>query len=233
MNKYNIYCDESCHLEHDRIPIMCIGYIRTPFEDIQGYNAIVKDIKRKHKNLSEIKWNKISTSRLEMYKELIDFFFESNLSFRCLVVKYKNDLDHAKYNMGSHDNYYYKMLYLLLKFNIIEENEYNVYLDIKDTRGRERLKKINEVFSNYYHNKSPFIRFQHIRSNDNLFIQIADLFIGAVAFKARNLVKDVNSSKAKIELVEYLESKTTFPIDIQTELLETKFNIFDHHPNQI
>jgi len=25
MTEYNIYCDESCHLEHDRQPIMVIG----------------------------------------------------------------------------------------------------------------------------------------------------------------------------------------------------------------
>lgn len=32
MTEYNIYCDENCHLEHDRQPIMVIGCIWCPEE---------------------------------------------------------------------------------------------------------------------------------------------------------------------------------------------------------
>ena len=31
-NEYNIYIDETCHLEHDGIPVMCIGSIKLPKE---------------------------------------------------------------------------------------------------------------------------------------------------------------------------------------------------------
>lgn len=49
-----------------------------------------------------------------MYKELIDYFFDSNMEFRCILVKYKDRLDNLSFNNGEHDNFYYKMIYYLL-----------------------------------------------------------------------------------------------------------------------
>ena len=28
--QFAFYIDESCHLEHDHFPVMCIGYIKVP-----------------------------------------------------------------------------------------------------------------------------------------------------------------------------------------------------------
>ena len=33
---YNIYCDESCHLEKDQIPVMVLGGGVVPFESVCG-----------------------------------------------------------------------------------------------------------------------------------------------------------------------------------------------------
>ncbi|EXY98153.1 hypothetical protein M081_4881, partial [Bacteroides fragilis str. 3998 T(B) 4] len=35
-----------------------------------------------------------------MYKELIDYFFDSNMEFRCILVKYKDRLDNLSFNNG-------------------------------------------------------------------------------------------------------------------------------------
>lgn len=34
MTEYNIYCDESCHLEHDRQPIMVYALYRLTPEEV-------------------------------------------------------------------------------------------------------------------------------------------------------------------------------------------------------
>src|SRR5690606_39011728 len=109
----------------------------------------IKAIKLKHKSPTEIKWNRLSFSRQALYKELVDYFFQNEMEFRCILVKYKNKLNHQDFNQGSHDNFYYKMVYFLLcSSNNPAYNEYRVWMDIKDTRGKEKLNKISEVLEN-------------------------------------------------------------------------------------
>lgn len=227
--KYNIFLDESCHLEHDSIPVMCIGYIKVPEMAYVQLREKFVTLKKEYQTPVEIKWNKFSNSRLPLYKALTDFFFENPLEFRCVLVKYKDRLNHKDFNRGSHDNFYYKLIYYLLRPNPPGVN-YRVFLDIKDTRGKEKLNKIHEVFENYHHGDSPFIHFQHIRSHDNVFIQLADFFIGAITYKTRTKSDEKLKHAGRLEYINYLEEKSGFTLDEGTAPWETKFNIFDHQP---
>lgn len=47
--KYNIYCDESCHLEHDHEKIMVIGGIKIKANSRRRINNDIKEIKNKHR----------------------------------------------------------------------------------------------------------------------------------------------------------------------------------------
>lgn len=230
---YNLYIDESCHLEHDRMPVMCIGYTKINAENYPAIKEQIKHLKLQHKSPTEIKWNNVSASRLPLYKALVDYFFEAEIYFRCILVKYKGKLDHEQFNQGDHNNFYYKLIYFLLQSATNPPaNEYKVFLDIKDTRGKERLIKIEEVLYNKYNGNSPFKEFQHIHSNENVLLQLTDLFIGAITFKARGLEKKANANKAKVELVQYIETKSGYSLDEGTEPWENKFNLFDHQPKQ-
>lgn len=235
-NEHSVfYIDESCHLEHDHFPVMCVGYIKVPKSKVEDLKAGIKAIKREYGILHEIKWNTVSNTRVEMYKKLVDFFFVSEMEFKCVLVKYKDRLSHQSFNNGEHDNFYYKMIYYLLVnpyTNPIGMNVHRVFLDIKDTKGRAKLDKIQEVFSNKFHGESPFLSFQHIRSHESQFIQLADFFIGAVTYKARNLQLLETGSPAKKELVEYIETRSGYNLNEATEPGETKFNIFDHQPRK-
>jgi hypothetical protein len=230
---FSIYIDESCHLENDGQPLMCIGYTKLNTENYNSYKEEVKSIKLKHKSPTEIKWNKLSLSRLELYKELIDFFFEKDIQFRAILVKKKSELDHEKYNKGDHNSFYYTLVYLLLRNPWVNLNNTNhkVILDIKDTRGKERLTKLETRLDLEYQKKyncnSPFKFFQHIRSDENEFLQLADLFIGAITYKSRKLQKEENASEVKKAIVNYLEEKSGYVLHDGTNPFEEKFNIFD------
>ncbi|GAA0751654.1 DUF3800 domain-containing protein [Psychroflexus lacisalsi] len=228
---HNIFIDESCHLEHDNIPVMCIGYIKVPKDQYIQLKEQFEQLKLKFRTPVELKWNKFSNSRLPFYKALVDFFFASPLEFRCILVKYKNRLNHIDFNNGSHDNFYYKLIYFLLKSNPSDE-QYRVYLDIKDTRGKEKLNKIHEIFTSYYNGESPFSHLQHIRSHDNVFIQLADFFIGAITYKTRMRLNSELNHPGRLEFIEYLEDASGFSLDEGTVPWETKFNIFDHQPKK-
>ena len=111
---YNIYCDESCHLPNDNSEVMVLGAISCLREEKQQIFDDIRNIKKKY-NVStwnEIKWTKVSLSKIDMYKELIDYFFDNeSLSFRALIAKNKSQLDHKKYNNGDYNIWYYKMYF--------------------------------------------------------------------------------------------------------------------------
>lgn len=230
MGLYNFYIDESCHLENDGIPLMCLGYIKVPQDRYEEHKEAIKQIKLKHKSPTEIKWNKLSASREGLYNDLVDYFFAHELQFRCVLVKNTiNKLDHAAYNEGGHNEFYNKIVYLLLKSEWCNppNHEYWVYLDIKDTRGRERLIKLEEYLNRKYPQDLPYKHLQHIRSHESEFLQLADLFIGAVTFKARGEHLKENASTVKRNFVNLLEAKSGFRLDDGTAPWEEKFNIFD------
>lgn len=227
-----IYIDESCHLENDKMPLMCIGYTRIKEENYSQFKQDFKDIKIKHKDLTEIKWNKLSMSRIELYKELIDYFFSSDIQFRAILVKNKSKLNHQKFKRD-HNSFYYTLVFLLLRNPYINNSsdKFKVFLDIKDTRGKERLvnlqKRLEYEYTLKHDKKSPFNFFQHIRSDENMFLQLADLFIGAITFKSKEEHLKSNASRVKVEIMKYLEEKSGYNLDDGTNPMEEKFNIFD------
>jgi len=226
---YNLYIDESCHLEHDGFSAMVIGYTKVLNDDYAKIKAEIKKIKLKHKSPTELKWNKLSYSRINLYKELIDYFFRSDINFRCVLIKNKHNINNKKFNLGDHNAFYYKVIYYLLfnKYTNYDEVNFNVFLDIKDTRGKVRLNTLSEVLDHKFKENSPYKYFQNIRSHENELIQLTDFFIGAIAYKTRGLYNQKNSSKVKNEIIKYLEEKSGYSINQGTEPWIEKFNIFD------
>ena len=70
MGIYNIYCDESCHLENDGKPIMLLGGIWCPIEEVKRLAAELRDIKNRYKATGELKWTKVSKARQDFYLEV-------------------------------------------------------------------------------------------------------------------------------------------------------------------
>lgn len=236
MSEYQIFIDESCHLENDRQPIMAMGLIKVDKARSIELKAKFLQLMHLHKTPTELKWNTLSGSRLTLYKALIDLFKqEDGVMFRCVIVKNKANLEHKSFNNNDHDQFYYKLAYQLLKNEYVlpaaDENDtrhkYQVFFDIKDTRGKERLKVLQSVLGNKFSGLSPFESFQHLHSHDNFWIQLSDFMLGAVAYKARGLHLDTSSSLAKKEILLYLEHAVGYNICDGTPPWEPKFNIFD------
>lgn len=233
----NIYCDESCHLLSDDSNIMALGAVWCKASKTQEVFERIKEIKRKHNLKSffikpgekhprayEIKWNKISSAKLPFFKDLIDFFFDNDdLHFRVLVVPDKNSLDHEKYNQ-THDGFYYKMYFDMLKVILNPEFTHNIYLDIKDTRSKEKVVQLKDVLRNnhYDYSKQIIKKIQQVRSHEVELIQLTDLLIGAVSYVNR----DLKSSKAKNELIDRIRYKSKYSLTKSTLVKETKFNVF-------
>lgn len=233
----NIYCDESCHLQNDKQSVMVLGAIHCPASSKEKFFLAIDEIKRKYdlipkfnkdpkenRTYYEIKWNKVSKSLIDFYKELINYFFnEEDLSFRVLVVPDKSKLDYEAYG-HTHDTFYYKMYFSMLKAILQPEYAHNIYVDVKDTRSREKVHKLEQVLRNdkYDYNKEIIKKVQQVRSHEVELVQLADLLIGAVAYVNRGL----NTSDAKNELIELIRNRSEYSLQKSTLIKEKKFNIF-------
>lgn len=97
MEIFNVYCDESCHLENDHQKVMVLGAIWCPLEKCREISVRLREIKKKHKLASdfEVKWTKVSPAKSQFYLEWMDYFFDDDdLHFRALIVPDKSLLRH-------------------------------------------------------------------------------------------------------------------------------------------
>ncbi len=225
MSEINIYCDESNHLEHDGIPTMVLGAVYGPIEKIKSANKRIREIKEKH-NISattEFKWTKIAKNKEAFYLDIIDYFFDNDdLHFRAIVVN-KTELNHEKFKQ-THDGFYYKMYFELLNKILEPQNKYCIYLDIKDTRGSQKIKKLQEILCNNIYDFDGNIveRIQHVRSHEIEVLQLTDLLIGAMQFLNRDDVK----SETKKKIVERIRARSGYDLLKSTLVREPKTNIF-------
>jgi len=233
----NIYCDESCHLQNDNESIMAIGSVychaskkNEIFDRLLElkikHNLIPKHKKNEKDNRKyyELKWNKVSNAKIEYYKDVINYFFDDDdLRFRVLVVPDKSKLDYAKFN-HTHDTFYYKMYFGMLKAILSPEYAHNIFIDIKDTRSREKVHMLEKVLRNdkYDFAKEIIKKVQQVRSHEVELIQLADLLVGAVGYV--NRFKSENN--AKNELIELIKRRSKYSLTKSTLLRESKFNIF-------
>ena len=225
----NIYCDESSHLENDHHPVMVLGAIWCPAEKTREISEEIRKIKQKH-GLSthfEIKWTKVSPAKIKFYLDLVSYFFEKeDLHMRALVAD-KNGLRHENFNQD-HDTWYYKMYFDMLKIIFSPYDNYRIYLDIKDTRGGEKVHKLHEVLCNSIYDFSQDIieRIQIVRSHEVEILQLTDLFIGAIAAVNRETME----SRAKAALIDGIREKSGYSLTKTTLYRELKFNLFYWSP---
>ncbi len=227
--EFNMYCDESCHLENDNSNVMTIGGIHFLKEKSKEINSRIVDIKKKHgvSPTSEIKWTKISNKKLEMYKEVINYFFDDDdLNFRCILID-KTKLDHHRFSQD-HDTWYYKMYFSMLKVIINPKNKYNIYIDIKDTESANKINKLNEVLShsNYDFDRRIIKKMQPIRSHEVQIMQIVDILIGAICYHNRDFPSDHTYNAAKKSIIELIKKRSGYSLTKSTLYGERKTNIF-------
>ena len=218
----NIYCDESCHLENDGSKSMVIGGIIVP----NTYRkSIYDDIKKIKSDFNipthrEIKWIKVSPKQLEYYKTLVNYFFDNEvMRFRGVVVPDKSVLRHTDFGQ-THDEFYYKLYFLTLK-KLLDTNErIQVFIDIKDTNGNQKVEKLQRYLNNHARDNTV-TKIQQIRSHENSILQLADLIIGGICYANRGL----DTSDAKLELAELINERTPRGIRQKSFYNEEKINL--------
>ncbi len=230
LKTYNLYCDESCHLEKDGHAAMVIGSVWCSALHASGHARKLRALKMKH-HLDprfEIKWTKVSESKVDFYLDVLEAFFTaSDLHFRGVLIPDKSRLAHGEFGQ-THDEWYYKMYFDMLKTVISPTARYRIYMDIKDTWGGQRVKHLHAVISNNMYDFSREIveRVQVVRSDEFELVQLADLLIGAVSYAARGL----DGNRGKLRLVAFIRKQTGYSLTRSTLYREDKFNLLRWAP---
>ncbi len=230
MTNYNLYCDESCHLEKDGINVMVLGAVWCSHDHVREINKQIREIKARNgiSETAEMKWSKISSTNAQLYLDLVNFFFdESDLHFRALIIPDKSQLDHARFNQ-THDTWYYKMYYEMLKAILSRENCYEIYIDVKDTHTNRKAQKLREICSNsmYDFEARAIQKLQPVRSEEVQIMQIVDLLIGAMGYNNRVFEDGHQKSEAKLSIIDLIKRRSGLSLNKSTLLREDKFNLF-------
>ncbi len=226
---YNVYCDESCHTQHDLSKVMGLGAVWCLQNKSRDINLQLRNLKVDFgfSPNFEIKWTKVSPARLDFYTALVNYFFENPfLYFRVLVVEDKTKLRHADFQQ-SHDDWYYKMYFDMLKIIISPNATYRIYIDIKDTKSAQKAAKLHDVLCNnrYDFSRSIIERLQTVRSHEIELLQLTDLLIGAISYANRGL----DTSHAKSSIVQRFRDRSGYRLTQSTLYREDKVNLFYWH----
>lgn len=221
---FEIYCDESGieALSNKQAHLYAaIGGIWIPSEHRKNFKTSLKSIKNNFNIHGEFKWNKVSPAYFDFYKDIIDFFFQTDyVRFRIILLE-ASKIDNYKFHRGDNELGFYKFYYQLLHHWIFDFNTYDIFLDFKVNRNKGRLKELNRVLNNS-NLTSNVKQVQGLPSEENLGIQLADLLTGVVAAKFNQKI----TSPAKTALIDHIEKKYLEREIRKTNRGEDKFNIF-------
>jgi len=221
----NLYCDESCHLPNDGKPLMVLGLVACPLGKTREIAVRLREIKRRHGMAEsfEVKWNKVSQGQVAFYMDWLDYFFDDDdLSFRAVVAD-KTGLQHDAFGQD-HDDWYYKMMFLLVQHVIRPDACFRIYLDKKDTRSAQKVAKLHDVLcSNVLDfDRRVIERVQVIESHAVEQLQLTDLLMGAVGYVNRGL----SGNAGKEALLARIRERSGYALTRSTLLREPKFNLF-------
>lgn len=225
----NIYCDESTHLPNDGMPYMVLGATSCFMSESSYVSKRMFEIRQKHgiPHNFEIKWTKVSPAKLSFYEDIIDYFFDNDdLSFRAVIAP-KENLDHEAFSQ-THDDWYYKMMFYLVRNLVKPDVPAHIYLDKKDTHGGRKASNLRKVLANsqYDFKRERIQRVQIVESHHVNLLQLADLLIGSVNYVNRGL----RGSPAKVALANRIVERSGYNLHTSTLPSEQKFNIFHWSP---
>ena len=199
---FEIYCDESCQevlTDRESHKYMGIGGIWIPAYKREEIKNAIFSIREKYKIFGEIKWNKVTSTYLEFYKSIVKYFIDAPIRFRVIIIT-SAQIDNVKFNQSDAELGFYKFYYQLIHHWILDNNEYKIFLDLKTSRDRTRLKVLNQVL-NCSNLTSNISQVQSLPSGESIGIQLADLLTGLTLAKFNGEI----TSDAKKELIRFSE----------------------------
>lgn len=224
---FDVYCDEShpdlLISQKSNARFIVIGSLWVEKESRKFLRNEINELKKQYLVGGEIKWGKVSPSRLEFYKRLISWFFNKghSLRFRAIVIERKK-INLLTYHDNDQELGFYKFYYQLLHHWITDFNCYYIFCDFKVNRKKDRLHTLKQCLINSNLSASvPLV--QAVRSSESVLIQMTDLLTGLVSARYN---QSCLPGSSKDILLQKCEDYLKKPISA-TGAQENKFNVFE------
>ncbi len=223
VQQYVVYCDESCHDVTAHHKFMAIGGLWVPRQQKADLSKSFARLCRSVGLRGEVKWKKVSKSRLEDYKRLADFFFDQkNIRFRTIVVE-QAKVKLTEFHDSDAELAFYKFYYEMLIKWLETSNQYLILLDLKSNQGADRYTDLRTWLERKLGSPSSILDLTIIDSKETPLAQLCDLLTGAVAAAYNG----TRRGSAKEALVQHIASRAGFhSLKTATSSSEDKFNIF-------
>ncbi|KIC43848.1 hypothetical protein RA28_19680 [Ruegeria sp. ANG-S4] len=223
--KFDVYCDEAfpdlLTSQNPNADYLMIGSLWLPSDLRAQAKERIAELREKHSVWGEIKWTKVSPSKIDFYLDLVDMFFGFGdaMRFRCIAV------NHANVNMAHHEDDhelgFYKFYYQVLHHWILHNNTYRIFCDMKSNRDPQRFGKLRKVLSNA--NLDAEVEcVQALPSREVVLIQLADLLLGAAGSRLNRTLRVGSAKEAVVHKIEERLGRQIAP----TWQNERKFNVF-------
>lgn len=221
--EFEVYCDESgleALTNKSEHRFTAIGSIWLPAENREQLKQELNAIKARYNIKGELKWNKISPAYMALYRDVLTYFFKAeHIRFRVIMIEAEK-ADALSFHNGDVELGFYKFYYHLLHHWLFDNNNYNIFIDLKVNRNKGRLNELKRLLEEA-NRTSTVAQVQGLPSEQSLGIQLADVLTGIAAAKFNNKIV----SPAKKELIQVVETLIGHPIE-PTSKHEEKFNIF-------
>ncbi len=226
----DVYCDEAYpdlfSSKHPLAHYLTIGSVWLKREDRYRFKAAIHDLRNQYKIGGEFKWTKVSPSKIEFYKDLLNWFYiqGEDLRFRCIAIDYEK-VDLIRFHHSDQELGFYKFYYQMLHHWIHPFNKHRIYCDFKRNRIRRRLNILKSCLINA-NLVASIETVQAVRSRESVLIQLTDVLVGLASARLNNRL---STSSAKENLVLHLEGLLERKV-APTALCEKKFNVFRINP---
>jgi hypothetical protein len=226
---YDVYIDESSQTNHR---YLVLGGIVLPKRNVPGLIEMIWE--RRGADLppgGEMKWGKVSPSKLAAYKRVVDAFFilGNAVHFHSLVVDTSRQ-KHGIYNQGSREIGFNKEVYQLsLKCGRLYPLLFHIYPDHRTTDQQPedlRLMLNRGIAKKGDKRDWPFRRLQFRNSKKTEMLQLADIFAGAIAHRLNGHDMRPGASAAKREMCEHILGQAKVKDVFRDTAVSGKFTIW-------
>lgn len=258
----HIYSDESRH-KGERFLLLGglwigkeqVSIVKRQITQLRNKHAYIDSENRKVSFAGEFKWTKVSDKYFQVYKDLVDLFFDSidkgKFRFCCLLLD--THLPKVTKYANLNKEGYFKILYQLYLHNSKIPAVYKIFPDeISNDTKSANLPKLQSVLNTAFKNKFyPLInpaKWEHIGnivktiqpldSKKEDIIQIVDVILGSIGYFQNRHFEKKKAKKAKVELMKYVLNKLILNGTILFSgkkfivAKSTKFNIWVFKPRK-
>jgi transposase len=224
------YIDESSQTQHR---YLVLGGTILPRENVRGIVSAIWAARKPDLPANEMKWNKVSRTKLAAYKRVVDVFFDppfrNSTQFHCLIVDTTKHKHHI-YNQGNRDIGFNKEIYqLALKFGRLYRGLFHIYPDRRSTTQKTddlRLMLNRGIRKQGDKRDWPYRRLQFRDSKTTELLQLTDIFAGAIAYRHNGHDLAANASPAKTDLSKYILRRAGIADVMRDTAIGGKFTVW-------